>query len=66
LRRIARRFASQCPVSKIIVYANNSYDNNLISSFISACLPVVAGQAAAATEADDEAAMLAEFEANFS
>ena len=37
-----------------------------IDSSLSACLPIVAQQAADTTEADDEAAMLAEFEADFS
>ena len=58
-----RRSALQHPVSnfstscKLIVF--------FIDSFVSACLPDLAQKPAAATEADDEAAMLAEFEANF-
>ena len=37
----------------------------IIISFLSACLPAVAQKASNTPEAEDEAAMLAEFEANF-
>jgi hypothetical protein len=63
----AQGFASQFPVSKFPVYAYISYLINYVDSFLSACLPAVARQPAAPREVpvDDEAAMLAEFEANF-
>ena len=50
-------------ISHVLVVNCISY---FIDSFLSASLPTVAQQAAATTETENEAAMSAEFEANFS
>lgn len=48
-----------------LLHVNNN-STYFIDCFLSACLPIAAQLSAATNEADDEAAMLAEFEANFS
>lgn len=51
---------------KLFFYIQFAYISHFIDSPLSTCLPVITQQITDTTEADDEAAMLAEFEANFS